>query len=145
MSRLSENFWPGGSRRLMPGLTMALVLALLLCHGAFGSLHLVQGDAAPGTSSGASHGAMHTGHDDDPGQRGPAGISLHSGMSAEDYFAVPVAAALLGALAALALPVSRVLRATRVEPAIRRIAPAGRARPNLPRGPTLPALQVFRL
>ncbi|CAN5553688.1 MAG: hypothetical protein M3494_13540 [Actinomycetota bacterium] len=121
-----------------------LVLALLLCHGVFGSMHLAHGPlAAPPaeTESGAHAHANHHGGHETIVAHGDGGSVSHHGMAPE-YFAVFVAL-LFGAVFLLLRSKMRVFAwkasfRSKVlpRPAVFR-APAT--------GPTLPRLQVFRL
>lgn len=127
---------------------LLLVGALLLCHGALGALHLVHGPQPPpvgdrvadeGHAGGTGHGKKDPGEHPPhrPGHHGPgAGYSavLLGGLSG----------ALLGGLAlSLLLSGGRSVGAL---PALGYSAKAFSSRVIvLARGPTLPALQVFRL
>lgn len=98
--------------------------ALLLCHGAFGWLHQVQDTPVP-----AHLVAKHAPHQTDP-------------PVASDY-AAAFFALLVGLVYAL---LRRAAQARSALPAPRftgRLLPA--TIPHLPRGPTPPLLQVFRL
>lgn len=126
----------------MPGsdsfLSVLLIGALLLCHGAFGALHLIHPcDPAevPGTHhSVAQHSGDAGGHPGDGPTDGLAGCS--------GYFAVGLT--LFGATL-LGLLLGRIRKTAEVR-ALRPCRP--RYSPVLiffPRGPSPPILQVFRL
>lgn len=119
-------------------LSLLLVAVLLVCHGAFGALHLFEGygprveEHPSAIERGASPG-------EHPSHRG-GGEHL---LICSDYAAV-IFVVLLGAALALRLGSSR----SWVMHAVRRRA--GQNLPtavafHLPRGPTAPELQVFRL
>lgn len=113
---------------------MLLIVALLLCHGALGSLHQLHGSTE--TSLTKVEPAEHTQHQQghDAPDSSPAGVT--------DYFA-----AFFALLVWLAYSLSRRESMARfVSPAAsvtRRSALAEIS--NLPRGPTPSLLQVFRL
>lgn len=114
---------------------IVLAFALLLCHGAMGSLHL------PMEPHG-EHAAV-GGHEHHASHKGDHGGLLAAHHEAEiEYFAVLSIFLLAASLFALRpkferLPARVAARFTHV----RRSA----ASTPLPRGPTLPLLQVFRL
>jgi hypothetical protein len=113
--------------RLLP---LLLVGALLLCHGAFGSLHQIEApvhfDHSPVVGH-TSHEQEHGAADDQP-------------PGAHDY-AAALFALLLGMVYALLLGVARD-----IFPASRRTGSLATTRTfHLPRGPSPPLFQVFRL
>jgi hypothetical protein len=115
--------------------SMKVLLALLLCHGVFGALHL-----CPSSQASASH--VHEYHS--PADTG-AGIHEHAVchlMDAAHYFAVFLVA-VLGLVLGLLLRGARLWGRVSAPLAFYR-----RLKPYIshpPRGPTLPVLQVFRL
>ncbi len=130
---------PGGwSRRRLP--TLLLVLALLLCHGAYGALHQIHHNpsTAPLVVEHASPANMHGGTGD--GGHPDEGEVCHLGS-------MPYAALLL----APSLSASLWLVANRVRPWIRLVAALllvwnfSVLAVHPARGPTLPIIQVFRL
>lgn len=121
--------------RVLAGL---LVLALLLCHGVFGSMHLSHDSpVAPSAMEGGGHAGHHGAA---AGQDGNA-MPHHGGMAPE-YFAV-----------FLAVFFGSVFLLLRSKPAVSARGASLRSfilsRTVLlhppARGPTLPYLQVFRL
>lgn len=130
-------------------LSLLVVVALLLCHGFFGGLHLASGGAHPG---GFADGALAEGHashagPSSDGQGEPHPSAPHRFLGSSDYYAAVLGAA-LGAALGLLLGSSL----------LRRRSPGGSARrgeaglvsvaevPVLARGPDRRALlQVFRL
>jgi hypothetical protein len=123
--------WLVARRALVPLLVPPLVVALLLCHGAAGSLHQAALEPAP-----AAHALPSEGHSSQlPVEPSPS----HAGYVA--YFAA-FFAALLGAL--IRPPVGMAGGRLPAPPATLR---AAFATPPLCRGlaPTVPSLQVFRL
>lgn len=118
-------------------LAALVVAALLLCHGAFGALHVVAGPLATSLPAGG-HAAGH------PSTGAHGGEHLAPLHTCAEYFAV-----LLGLFAggsALWLLLRKGRRRGEMCFAPRRFA----SRPpaallELPRGPTPPTLQVFRL
>lgn len=109
---------------------LAVVLALLFCHGALGSVHELMHGPVPVAH--ASH--EHTGHMDGPAADRAAGWTV-------GYFAV-----LLAAVAVVA-GLFRCFRRLPVR-IVRNLYEPGQLRTSryhLPRGPTLPRLQVFLL
>lgn len=128
-----------------PILPQVLIWALLLCHGAFGSLHtvadLVVADPAPAALSAGGHATIHhtSGHHD-----GGAGHderqTRHTGA---EYFAV-LLSIFFGGLA-LRVLLRNAPRRHATSSATRRSRSMPPAVFSLPRGPTLPLLQVFRL
>jgi hypothetical protein len=123
-------------------LTLVLVIALLLCHGALGAHH-----QAHQTSTGdLEQASAHASHEHDRGAHG-VGAGGHSEGYGSDcsscvaYFAVLLVVS-LGALLWL-------LRGVRSWTSIARplLFPLRFVSlvPHLPRGPVLPVLQVFRL
>lgn len=154
MVRFAAKKVPGPVRRVIRKETLAplLVLTLLVCHGAFGAMHQVvpagtgPAPAAGGHSSPAAHGdgggeqnlvlelffpSFLMGHAVDDGE---AGVLSH-------------AAALLFTVAAvlwsLLKSMQRWREAPPPRPPFRR--PHPKATLRCPPGPTVPALQVFRL
>jgi hypothetical protein len=121
--------------RLLIGLS---VVCLLLCHGAFGALHLLSGPLTLQVPAG-EHAASHSGDEDPDETRNGGHPAQHHASSG--YFAV-----LLGLLVGVALLLLGHVRrwyrsfAPRF---VRNTAPA--VVTNLPRGPTAPFIQVFRL
>lgn len=120
-----------------------LIWALLLCHGVFGALHVATDPAltyaAPAAIFAGEHAAAHhaSGHHD-----GSEHGNRQADHAATEYFAV-----LLGAFAGLTLwlLLRRAPRRVPTSSATRRCVGAHPAVFTLPRGPTLPRLQVFRL
>jgi ABC-type nitrate/sulfonate/bicarbonate transport system permease component len=113
--------------RLLP---LLLVGALLLCHGAFGALHQLE---AP-VLSGHSTVVEHTSHQEEHGTADDHPLGAH------DY-AAALFALLLGMVYALLRGV-----VWDVFPTSRRTgSPATTRTFHLPRGPSPPFLQVFRL
>jgi len=106
---------------------LLVAAALLLCHGALGSLHLLSSGPLP-----AGHAAGHAHH-----QEGHC-------LGGAEYPAALLTSLLGGALLLL------LLRARRPRPQAPAAPPEAprlpaRSRAPLPRGPTLPLLQVFLL
>jgi hypothetical protein len=118
---------------------LTLALALLFCHGFFGSLHELHGPAATGATTEAAEG-HHASHE----HSGPGDAAAHLGHA--DYYAVLllVATLLLGVLAWLLPYAVRPRRAWDGSTSRGRLLPSG-AWHHPPRGPTAPLLQVFRL
>ena len=125
-------------------LSLVLIVTLLLCHGVFGSLHLLcysqqcAGDAEHPAAHPAAHHATAGAMDDRPGH--PAGHGTSTG-----YFAVIGSAVIgfgfLGLLWGLLPGVTPArLRLDARRPATLRQVPAVVRSP-----PTSPTLQVFRL
>lgn len=119
-------------------LSLLLVATLLACHGAFGVLHQFPGHGMQEEEH-SSAMAQAAGPEEHPPHRG-GGEHLPGGSN----YAAVIFAVLLGAALALRLGGFRlrVARVTRRQ--------AGRKFPtavalHLPRGPTAPVLQVFRL
>lgn len=119
-------------------LSLLLVAALLVCHGAFGALHQLPGHGLQGGehSSAMAQGA---GPEEHPSHHGegepPPGGSTYAAV----IFVVLLGAALALRLGGFRLQVAHLVRWQ-----------AGRRFPTavalyLPRGPTAPVLQVFRL
>lgn len=133
----------GSSPGLNPrGLLLALLIAaVLLCHGILGFAHEVSCDACgptevAGVHHGSAAGAVESGG-------GNAGDDTSGGLEGLSYAAVVLAAFGAAALLGLLLGVRR-WRETGVRRLVfRRHYPQVFA--LLPRGPTLPSLQVFRL
>ncbi len=120
--------------RLLAALTVAV---LLLCHGAFGALHLVSGPVAPSLPAGG-HAA---GHHSASAFDGEHPASQHAGA---EYFAVLLGIFLGGSALCLLLRYGR----RRSGPFLASGRSVGLLRAavfKLPRGPTPPLLQVFRL
>lgn len=118
---------------------LVLALALLVCHGAMGSLHLIPMEAhAPEAHSKIhAHHAAHASHDIERGGL----LAAHHDADIE-YFAV-LSLFFLAALLFALRPKFEMLPARVAESrsgSVRSTAPA-----HLPRGPTLPSLQIFRL
>jgi hypothetical protein len=114
---------------------LVLALALLVCHGAMGSIHLVpmETHVAP-----PAHKETHAHHDAEHG----GFLAAHHEAAAVEYFAV-LSLFFLAALLFALRPRFEMLPAKVVESRagdVRFTAPA-----HLPRGPTLPSLQTFRL
>lgn len=129
------------SHRVLP---QVLIWALLLCHGAFGALHEVAGpvvaDTAPAALSAGKHDTAHhvsghhggAGHEEDQANHASA-----------EYFAV-LLGTFLGGLALWTL-LRNLPRRDGTSSATWRSRVTSPAVFSLPRGPTLPLLQVFRL
>ncbi len=129
---------PLTERRIGQALTGLFVVCLLLCHGAFGALHLFSVPSTL-TAPAGEHAAKHS-PDEERGEAGPGEHPLQH-RAATEYFAV-----LFGLLVGAALLLLRSawrwcqvhaprLFGNRLPVVV----------PNLPRGPTAPLLQVFRL
>jgi hypothetical protein len=123
-------------------LTLVLVVALLLCHGALGAHH-----QAHQTSTGELEQASgHASHEHDMGVHG-VGAGGHSEGSESDcsscvaYFAVLLVVSLGALLWLLRGARSWTSNAGSLSFPLRFVSPV----PQLPRGPVLPVLQVFRL
>lgn len=123
-----------GQCRMLAALS---VVALLFCHGALGALHL-----SCATSGGATPAAMDApAHHEQEAGSGAGETHAHH-CTGDEYYAV-----LLGLLLAFVL---LLLLGARWRPGAREVERlygkllSGTA-PTLPRGPTLPHLQVFRL
>lgn len=118
------------------------VVALLVCHGALGGLHLA---CAPSGVAGpaADHAATH--HVQEPHGQGTG--SEHGGCPGDHDMGGAYYAALLGVLLAFALLLVLGAKYQRESRETGRLYEAARpvSVPILPRGPTLPRLQVFRL
>ena len=115
-----------------------LVVCLLLCHGAFGALHLISGPLTLPVAAG-EHAANHSpaeGHDGTTNGGHP--VHYHTSPG---YFAV-----LLGLFVGVALLLLGHARRGYASYAPRFV---GNRVPvvfgNFPRGPTAPSLQVFRI
>lgn len=126
--------------RILP---RVLIWALLLCHGVFGALHVATDptltDAAPAVLFAGEHTTAHHASS----HHGGSGHGDHQlDHAATGYFAV-----LLSTFAALALwsLLRRAPRRDETYSVARRSVGAHPAGFALPRGPTLPSLQVFRL
>ena len=130
-------------------LSLVLIWALLLCHGAFGALHMVADpvvtNPAPASlSTGEPVTAHHaSGHHEVAGQDDRTGHERQANHAGAEYFAV-LLGTIFGGLALWALrrnasrrhgTSSAKLRSWGTPPAI----------VILPRGPTLTLLQAFRL
>lgn len=118
-------------------LAVLLIGALLLCHGVFGALH-----------AGALDRPVPAGHSDMPQAAAETGDTSHDKkpsaheFAGAGYFAVLLTA--LGALVLLAL--TRRARLWTRAPVALSLDPHFLGYiPHLPRGPTIPHLQVFRL
>jgi hypothetical protein len=119
---------------------LCLVGALLLCHGLFGALHLCS------TTEHAASADSHLTHDRHASSEAGANTNEHPVchlLHAAAYYAVFLAAFLWLLFGLLLLKGARVW-STSLAPAasFRRFGPVVL---HLPRGPTLPVLQVFRL
>lgn len=121
---------------------VALVAAaLLLCHGAFGHAHQLELTEAPVTPPVS---APHAAHGDVPGEHHPQDAAGHdyAGAHPSGAYLATLLALLFGGL--LSAPFGETLRAGFGTP-----ARDGWRLPypvlHPPRGPTRPALQVFRL
>jgi hypothetical protein len=122
--------------------TVVLAVALLLCHGALGAHH----QAHQSSSGDLEQASGHASHEHDRGAHG-VGAGGHSEgyergcSSCVAYFAVLLVVS-LGALLWLLSGVRSwtSIAATLLSP-LRFVSPL----PQLPRGPVLPVLQVFRL
>ena len=119
---------------------LCLIGALLLCHGVFGALHLCS------TTEHAASADSHLTHDHHASSEAGANTNEHSVchlLHAAAYYAVFLAAFLWLVFGLLLLKGAR-LWSTSTAPAasFRRFGPVVL---HLPRGPTLPVLQVFRL
>jgi hypothetical protein len=129
------SFSDRNTSRVLIGLS---VVCLLLCHGAFGALHLISGPLTLPVPAG-EHAASHSG-DEDPDETRSGGYQTLHHMGS-GYFAV-----LLGLLVGMALLLLGHVRRWYGSYALRFV---GKTVPavvtNLPRGPTTPFLQVFRL
>ena len=147
MPQVVRNPGPRG-RKPRTALALVIAISLLTCHGLFGASHVL----GHGEVSGRTHAdepaaaadalPVHhgSGRADAGGPGVPAGPSSPAGSA--EYFAVLLA--LVGA--ALLAALSGFLRALPLTPARRVLLPL-RALPfgSLPRGPSPPLLQVFRL
>jgi hypothetical protein len=127
------------NHRVLP---QVLIWALLLCHGAFGALHLADpasAAAVPAAHSATEHATAHTSeHHDGTGHE-----EHQADHAALEYFAV-LLGSFVGGLALWVL-LRNAPRRRGTSFAARR---SWATRPevfSLPRGPTLPRLQVFRL
>jgi hypothetical protein len=129
------------NHRVLP---RVLIWALLLCHGAFGALHVAADPAfaaaAPAALSATEHATAHhtSEHHDGTGQE-----ERQADHAASEYFAV-LLGSFFGGLALWGL-LRNAPRRRGTSFAARR---SWATRPevfSLPRGPTLPRLQVFRL
>ena len=119
---------------------LCLVGALLLCHGVFGALHLCS------TTEHAASADSHLTHDRHASSEAGANTNEHPVchlLHAAAYYAVFLAAFLWLVFGLLLLKGAR-LWSTSTAPAasLRRFGPVVL---HLPRGPTLPVLQMFRL
>jgi hypothetical protein len=124
-------------------LPRVLIWALLLCHGVFGALHVATDPALTNAAPAALIAGEHTAAHLASGHHGGSGYGDHQAdHGATEYFAV-----LLGAFASLTLwfLLRRAPRRAATSYATRRSVGAHPAVFALPRGPTLPSLQVFRL
>ncbi len=125
-----------------------LILALLLCHGVFGSMHLSHDPLAtpPEMESGAA--VVHSGHASHHGvhetlvEHDDGGSASHHGVMAPEYFAVFVAL-FFGSVFLLLR--SKMYVFARKAPFHSKILPRPAVFRPPARGPTLPYLQVFRL
>jgi hypothetical protein len=118
---------------------LSLIWVLLLCHGAFGALHLIPAPAFQPNPVG-EHTAMHypSGAHDSTPEELPAPHHTDS-----EYFAV-LLGTFLGGLALWLLFFNH--RRRDGTSSVRRFVVSPSATVfNLPRGPTLPFLQVLRL
>jgi hypothetical protein len=114
------------------------VVCLLLCHGAFGSLHLIPGALSLPVPAG-EHAASHSPDEGRDATRNGEHPLQHSAGTA--YSAV-----LLGLLVGVALFLVGRARRWYGSFAPRFVgSPVPAVLTNLPRGPTTPFLQVFRL
>ena len=121
--------------RVLIGLS---VVCLLLCHGAFGALHLISGPLTLPVPAG-EHAPSHGGDENSDGTRNGGYPAQHHTDSG--YFAV-----LLGLLAGVTLLLLGHVRrwyGSYAPQYVGKTVPA--VVTNLPRGPTTPFLQVFRL
>jgi hypothetical protein len=118
--------------RFVVGLSAA---TLLLCHGVFGSLHLVSGPVVPPTHL-EEHAASHQ----SPGVPEESPTSHHADA---EYFAVLLGSFLGGLVLLLVIRNHRPPNGTL--PIRRSVSAPPATIFNLPRGPTLPSLQVLRL
>ncbi len=130
--------FPLAVRRIGQALIGLFVVSLLLCHGAFGALHLYFAPLTL-TAPAGEHAANHS-PDEERGETGPGELSLQHRTAAE-YFAV-----LFGLLVGVTFLLLRnAWRWCRVHaPRLFGYRSPVEA-PNLPRGPTTPFLQVFLL
>lgn len=129
-------------------LAWLLILALILCHGVYGSMHLTHDPlVSPAMESGdhaASSHSVHATHETSASARDKEPVPHHGGMSAE-YFAV-----FLTLVFGLIYSVFLFLRSAKTSPTL---AASLRAKAFLPievfrppaRDLTLARLQVFRL
>jgi hypothetical protein len=121
--------------RFVLGLSVA---TLLLCHGAFGALHLIPGPALQPNLAGEHTATHHPSHasgvapDEHPDPHHPDA----------EYFAV-LLGTLLSGLTFWLLLLNH--RRDGISPARHFLASSPATVSNLPRGPTLPFLQVLRL
>ena len=120
---------------------LLVVAAVLLCHGVFGAAHLVSGAVAFSSPTGEHAAGHHPDEGHDGAGHGERPASHHADAG---YFAVLVGILLGGP--ALWLLIRKTRRRDGISCALRRFA----GRPvaaifKLPRGPTPPLLQVFRL
>ncbi len=128
--------------RFLGLLTLVLVVALLLCHGALGAHHQVH-QASTGDLERASG---HASHEHDRGAHG-VGAGGHSEGCESDcsscvaYFAVLLVVSLGALLWLLRGARSWTSIAASLLSTLQFVSPV----PQPPRGPVLPLLQVFRL
>ena len=120
-------------------LALLAIWALLLCHGVFGALHLIPDPVLQPIAAGehaTTHHHSHA-HGGAPEERP---VPHHTDA---EYFAV-LLGTLLGALY-LWLPLLNDRRCDETSSAWRFVSSPPATFSNLPRGPTLPLLQVLRL
>jgi hypothetical protein len=119
-------------------LALLTIWALLLCHGVFGTLHLIPDPVLQPTLAG-EHATTHH----PSGAHGAATPYKHPASHHADYFAV-LLGALLGTLY-LRLLLLNDRRRDKVFSAWRFVSSPPTTFSDLPRGPTLALLQVLRL
>ncbi|MDQ3913310.1 MAG: hypothetical protein M3305_16380 [Actinomycetota bacterium] len=127
-----------GNRKFGRVLIGLSVVCLLLCHGAFGALHLIPDPLILPVPAG-EHASSHSPDEERDATRNSGyPVQHHTGS---EYFAV-----LLGFLVGVALLLLGHIRRWNQNYAPRFVGNAVLAVfTNLPRGPTTPFLQVFRL
>lgn len=115
------------------GIAILLILALLVCHGALGSVHQLSAQPGPGVGHETSHETVL--HPE----------SVHSGFAGTSYYATSLLAlgALGVALSLLSLVRIRPPWGSLLQPQVLRLAKVPLQKPPGP--PGLARLQVFRI
>jgi hypothetical protein len=121
-------------------LALFIALAVLICHGAMGSLHLPAETPVGSHMPHASHEAGHTNHEEH--EAGHGGLLAAHHEAEIEYFAVLSLFFLAALLFALRPKFERL--PARVTASFERVRRGVAATP-FPRGPTLSSLQVFTL